>query len=880
MVLVLCAGSAWGQDAATPAAETRVIVLDTYGMWRIFGELAPPMLASGEKVKVKHEWMNYETPGAAEGWTAPGFDDSGWYKGPLTLAPKTPLMERESLRGKFMVTDPGKATGLTLSVTYKGGLIVTVNGKEVQRAHIAAGASLAEGPAGEARHLEGFELPIDGGKPGVPLLRLEAVRSPVAEAAGYYFENACEFVSVRLSAPAGSGVVQNVVRPEGFQVWNVEAMATDFTLDFGDPCEPLSAVKIVGARNGAFSGKVMVGSTKTIQRLKVTAGDLKGDGGVVAGRNVRVRYGAPWGTQRFFTRDRIGAYPTCSNRMGLLLEKAPAEVAVMEPVRGPFDRPAKADFSPVPGAVVPVWLTVTVPKDAGSGRYTGKVKIEAAGEKPVEVPVELTVADYTLPDTQEFVSWVDVIECPDTLALEYEVPLWSEKHWKMIEQSFRLIGETGSRTVYIPLIAHTNLGNEESMVRWIRKADGTCEYDYSIMEKYLDVAEKAMGKPKLVIPVVWETYMMPAKDATEGKAGSRQRQMAQFLTERKGVELGSGPVVTVLDPETGKTENMELPTLFETEESRKLWGPLMKGIRERLAKRGLDKAMMTGLLSDAWAKDEEMALISELSGGVPWVLQSHEGLRGGRKMHGKYTIGYQTVVWSVKYSDDNGNRPPGGYYGTGVKSMMGWGASGLAAAFDRSNGWRELEATTRWRQFEEVQITGGQRGQGRIGGEYWPVLRNKKGERVGRAWGRYPESDWRQLNITTALLGPGPDGPVAVDMMEAFREGVQECEARIVLEKALYDEGLKKKLGDELAKQVEGYLYGRHMMMWLGMSDQELHGSEKEPANWRSNWSGLNNSGTSWFLGSGFHERSAQLYELAGKVSRALQAKGVEPQGK
>ena len=86
------------------------------------------------------------------------------------------------------------------------------------------------------------------------------------------------------------------------------------------------------------------------------------------------------------------------------------------------------------------------------------------------------------------------------------MPLWSEKHWEMIGRSFRLIGKTGSRTVYIPLIAHTNLGNAESMVRWVKKGSGY-EYDFSLMERYLDMAEKNMGRPKLIILNVWDVYM-------------------------------------------------------------------------------------------------------------------------------------------------------------------------------------------------------------------------------------------------------------------------------------------------------------------------------------------------------------------------------------
>ena len=145
--------------------------------------------------------------------------------------------------------------------------------------------------------------------------------------------------------------------------------------------------------------------------------------------------------------------------------------------------------TPVPGAVVPVWVTVKIPADIKAGTYTGTVKIEAQGETQIEATLEVRVADWRLPDTQDYRTWVDMIQSPDTLALDYGVPLWSEKHWEMIARSFQLIGETGSRTVYVPLIAHSNLGNEESMVRWIKKGDAY-EYDFSTMERYLDVAKE------------------------------------------------------------------------------------------------------------------------------------------------------------------------------------------------------------------------------------------------------------------------------------------------------------------------------------------------------------------------------------------------------
>ena len=168
---------------------------------------------------------------------------------------------------------------------------------------------------------------------------------------------------------------------------------------------------------------------------------------------------------------------------------------------------------------------------------------------------------------------------------------------------------------------------------------------------------------------------------------------------------------------------------------------------------------------------------------------------------------------------------------------------------------------TRFMQWPTVSITGGQRGLGRLGADYWPVGKDKRGRRSGRCYRRYPESDWLLLVIPDSFLAPGPEGPVATNRMEAFREGVQQSEARIVIERALGDEASKAKLGERLLRRCEEVLYRRHMVMWLSLSTLQNKG-------WR--WSAAL-GGHQWFVGSGWQERTAELFELAGEVTRALE---------
>ena len=93
-----------------------------------------------------------------------------------------------------------------------------------------------------------------------------------------------------------------------------------------------------------------------------------------------------------------------------------------------------------------------VPADAAPGVYEGKLSV--SGPKPTQVPIRLKVVDWKLPDPKDYVTHMGIIQSPETVAMKYKVPLWSEKHWKLIEKSFQHLGEIGNKVVVLPLICH------------------------------------------------------------------------------------------------------------------------------------------------------------------------------------------------------------------------------------------------------------------------------------------------------------------------------------------------------------------------------------------------------------------------------------------
>ena len=658
---------------------------------------------------------------------------------------------------------------------------------------------------------------------------------------------------IRLVAPSGEGIVPAAVRPPGFQVWNSDPLATDYDLDFGNPAETLRPIQLVGARNGTYSGKVVVGCDKPIRGLAATAGELKGTEGIIPASAIRIRWGMPWGENAGnLTNPDCGEflpYPAEPSPLVALYDAAPKEIPV-------YKKPVTARCLAVPGqpepvfgAVAPVWVTVDVPKDATPGTYAGSVTLTAEGLPPTPVAVQVKVLDFDMPDPTQRRTWVELIQSPDTLVLEYGVPMWSPKHWEMIAQSMTYLQQVGSRVLFVPLIAKSNAGNEESMVRWIKKpldqpgaeGDSQYEYDFSIMDKYLDLAQKQLGKPQVVIFNVWDRYLI------RKGAGGRGFQVESGLRTSR-----PGPLVTLVDPATGKTQEVCLPDYTEAA-GKELWKPLFEQLRERMRNRGLEGAMNLGMISDFWPTKEQTEVLKEISGDMPWANAGHYTRKSLYEGLGK--IGYQSSYFGTSF----------GY----SKSLSGWKAPQLTALFERVG--LDNYPISKWRLLPEQSITGNVRGVGRTGADAWPVVKDKAGRRLGRVWERYPGADWGYLNANCSVLAPGPDGAVSTLRFEALREGQQECEAIIVLEQALGDKALAERLGPELAKRCQSVLDERRQVMWksLGLWQSGAIYSH-EVTSWRER---TGPTGYTWFLGSLWQDRSERLYSLAGEVARKLPAK-------
>jgi len=861
---VLAVLAACAAGAAQPEPEGKLI-LGTSSMWRYHYTLMPAVIrtdAGVEKVDRGTEagaWLDFPTPLPPGDWMAFGFDDVGWHR-KMMIDPDSPFVAHLAIRGKFAVTDPARADGLKLRVGYRGGVAVYVNGTEIARGHLRAGAApddLAEDyPPDEpeqVRELVDVRIPPEVLRPGPNVLAFEVHRSvqppaQVKPANGFTEITAgtCGITAISLIAPEGAAVLPNVIRPPGLQVWNSGPMQSDYECDYGDPNEALKPIRIVAPRGGAGSGKVVVGSKEPIKGLRAAASGLaRQDGaGAIPGSAVQVRYALPTVHGPAYVFPGQGSAFRCE----ALDETPPAEAEV----RIANILPTWTERVALSGAVVAVWVTVEVPPEAAAGRYAGTLTVTLPGGAPVSVPVELQVCPWRVPEPSQYHVFVDVVQSPESVALRYDVPLWSDEHFALMARSLKLLGQIGNKVCYIPLICDTNHGNDESMVRWIKQPDGTYAHDFSIVDRYLDLVTEYQGRPSVVCVYVWDTYL-------EGGLSGRHPGGEEIVQVRQEQML-NGPLVSTMD-EAGNVVKEALPR-YSDAQSRALWEPMLKELHRRLEARGLADAMMWGYATDHLPAPEVVAHFQAILPQVLWVCCAHDAFKTMQIKHVPVGLAIGPYAWRTALF---GVDPS-------LRRMHGWRGENLVCHFPRRL-WDRFCPTT-YRFIGEMNATGMRRGFARLGGDFFAVGTDKRGRRRGTLQGRFPKTSWRQLNILTSLLEPGQEGPVATARFEMLREGLQECEARVFIQEALLDEGQRTLLGEELAVRVQKLLDERTRNVFRAVSTLWAKAGSAARCCYSGtswwNWPPI--IGSHWFASSDWQAWTARLYEAAAEVEARLQA--------
>ncbi|MBN2295924.1 MAG: DUF4091 domain-containing protein [Pirellulales bacterium] len=154
-----------------------------------------------------------------------------------------------------------------------------------------------------------------------------------------------------------------------------------------------------------------------------------------------------------------------------------------------LDLAQRLDLAPC--TVRPVWISIDVPPQTPPGRYRGELVVKANGGKSIPLAIELEVLPAVLPPPSQWSFWLNVWQHPWSVAEYHGVEPWSEAHMTVLRPHLKMLAEAGQKCARTTILEPRMSGQYtplHSMVKWIRGADGKFRFDYTIFDKYVELA--------------------------------------------------------------------------------------------------------------------------------------------------------------------------------------------------------------------------------------------------------------------------------------------------------------------------------------------------------------------------------------------------------
>lgn len=223
-------------------------------------------------------------------------------------------------------------------------------------------------------------------------------------------------------------------------------------------------------RGEKVSSQVLVWSSEDISNLNLQIHDLiREDGQKIGAENITA------GFLRYVLTDEFG--PGCGYRKSKDFDSSL--------VADPIDPVSYVSVNK--NTLQPIWLSIKVPVGAKQGHYKGIVSVNA-GEK-IDLSITLNVLDQVLPAADKWKFDLDFWQHPAAIARVHNVPLWSKEHYKYMRSYYTMLANAGQKCITASIINepwnHQTYDDFPSLIRWIKKKDGSWSYDYQLFDQYV-----------------------------------------------------------------------------------------------------------------------------------------------------------------------------------------------------------------------------------------------------------------------------------------------------------------------------------------------------------------------------------------------------------
>lgn len=236
-------------------------------------------------------------------------------------------------------------------------------------------------------------------------------------------------------------------------------------------------INLTAWKGEKVSAQLVVWSGKEVKDLSFIVSDLKSNKGIIPVSDIQTSFVRYVMTDEL-NKDGKGA---CGYRKSSDYDSTL--------VADPIDHLTKALILPA-NSTQGGWISIRVPQQTEAGKYTGTVTVKEGSTVLSELKLTIDVKNRTLPAPSEWAFHLDLWQNPYASARYYNVEPFSQAHFDLLRPEMKLYADAGGKVITASIMHKPWNGQTydafESMVTWLKKADGTWYYDYTVFDKWVE----------------------------------------------------------------------------------------------------------------------------------------------------------------------------------------------------------------------------------------------------------------------------------------------------------------------------------------------------------------------------------------------------------
>ena len=242
---------------------------------------------------------------------------------------------------------------------------------------------------------------------------------------------------------------------------------------------PIAIMNLTGWMGEKLSAQFVISTNRDMKNVSVEVSDI-------LAKNYKI---SKWNTERGFVRyvmtDELNkdGKGGCGRRPNSAEWDSTLVADVIDHVTPALDIKANT--------TQPVWVSVKVPREnIIKGMYRGTVTVKEDGKVLAELPLTVTIKNHVLPAPKDWAFHLDLWQNPYAVSRYYNVEPFSKEHFDLMRPIMKRYADAGGKVITASIMHKPWNGQTfdpfESMVTWMKKADGSWWFDYTVFDKWVE----------------------------------------------------------------------------------------------------------------------------------------------------------------------------------------------------------------------------------------------------------------------------------------------------------------------------------------------------------------------------------------------------------